>query len=92
MRNRNKFDWSKPFKFVESKKAFDELDNEESLVIVISAEESKPKPVLPYKKEEIPVPRIEKVERVGEPREFAKIAPNYIRLRPELNLPVATRY
>lgn len=42
MRNRNKYDWSKPFKFVDNKKIFDELDtNEESLIIVIQTEEVK---------------------------------------------------
>jgi hypothetical protein len=25
MRNRNKYDWSKPFKFIDNKKQFDEL-------------------------------------------------------------------
>ena len=50
MRNRSKIDWSKPFTFVDDKQRFDELDNEDSLVISITADESKPKPVLPYKK------------------------------------------
>lgn len=37
MRNRSKFDWSKPFKFIDNKKAFDELDvTDESLIIVIN--------------------------------------------------------
>lgn len=38
MRNRNKFDWSKPFKFIDNKKIFDEIDAEESLIIVINPE------------------------------------------------------
>jgi hypothetical protein len=45
MRNRNKLDWSKPFKFIDSRKAFDELDtNDESLIIVINTDEQKPPP------------------------------------------------
>lgn len=36
MRNRNKYDWSKPFKFVDNKKLFDEIEtNEESLIISV---------------------------------------------------------
>jgi hypothetical protein len=39
MRNRNKFDWSKPFKFIDSKKAFDEIDAaDDPLVFIINAE------------------------------------------------------
>jgi hypothetical protein len=39
MRNRSKLDWSKPFKFVENRKTFDEIDtNDESLIIVINPE------------------------------------------------------
>lgn len=58
MRNRNKFDWSKPFKFIDNKKSFDELDvNDESLVIVINTDEQK-QPA-PHKKEEILVPKID---------------------------------
>lgn len=39
MRNRIKFDWTKPFKFIPNKKEFDELDtNDDSLVIVISTD------------------------------------------------------
>lgn len=50
MRNRTKFDWSKPFKFVPTKKEFDEMDtNEESLIINLNQEE--PKPEAPVKKE-----------------------------------------
>lgn len=45
MSKRTKFDWSKPFKFVGSKKEFDELDtNDENLIINISIEETKPPP------------------------------------------------
>ena len=38
------------------------------------------------------MPQIEKVPRVGKPKSFAHISPNYIRLPPHLNLPLATRY
>jgi hypothetical protein len=91
MRNRNKLDWSKPFKLIDSKKAFDELDaNDDTLIVIINAEE--PKPALPPKREEIIVPKIDTVKRVTEIKKFAKISPNYIRLPPELNLPLASNY
>lgn len=91
MRNRNKFDWSKPFKFIDNKKSFDELDvNDESLVIVINTDEQK-QPA-PHKKEEILVPKIDQVKRVTEVKKFAKITPNYIRLHPHLNLPSPHNY
>jgi hypothetical protein len=62
MRNRNKLDWSKPFKFIDSKKAFDELDaNDDTLIFIINAEE--PKPPAALKREEIIVPRIDTVRR-----------------------------
>ena len=49
MRNRNKFDWSKPFKFIDNKKTFDELDtNDDTLIVIINAEE--PKSALPPKR------------------------------------------
>lgn len=91
MRNRNKYDWSKPFKFIDNKKQFDELEtNEESLIISIVDDEAKVPPAL--KKEEIPVPKIETVPRVTIPKKFARITPNYIRLPPHLNLPLASQY
>lgn len=91
MSKRTKFDWSKPFKFVGSKKEFDELDtNDENLIINISIEETKPPPN--HKKEQIPVPKIESVKKVGDIKKFAKITPNYIRLPAHLNLPLANHY
>jgi hypothetical protein len=91
MRNRNKYDWSKPFKFIDSKRAFDDLDtNEESLIISIPIEDA-PTPAV-HKKEEIPVPKIDIVKRVTEVKTFAKITPNYIRLPPHLNLPSPINY
>ncbi len=45
MRNRNKFDWSKPFKFIDNKKTFDDLDvTDESLIIVINPDEQRQAP------------------------------------------------
>lgn len=90
MRNRNKYDWSKPFKFVDSRKAFEELDtNDESLVIVIPTEEpARPPPP----KEDIPVPKIETVPRASVVKTFARLTPNYIRLPAHLNLPLASNY
>lgn len=38
MRNRKGFDWSKPFKFVATKKEFDQLDTNEETFIVIQAD------------------------------------------------------
>lgn len=38
MRNRKGFDWSKPFKFVTSKKEFDEIDTNEDTLIVIATD------------------------------------------------------
>ena len=38
MRNRSKVDWTKPFVFVDDKQKFDELDNEDSLIISINAD------------------------------------------------------
>jgi hypothetical protein len=36
MRNRNKFDWTKPFKFIDNRKVFEELDtNDDNLIIVV---------------------------------------------------------
>jgi hypothetical protein len=91
MRNRTKYDWTKPFKFVDSKKAFDELEtNEESLIISIPVEDARAVEV--QKKEEIPVPKIDTVKRATEIKKFAKITPNYIRLPPHLNLPSANTY
>jgi len=91
MRNRNKYDWSKPFKFIDNKKQFDELEtNEESLIISILDDE--PKPQQSPLKEDIPVPKIETVPRVTVPKRFARITPNYIRLPPQLNLPLASHY
>lgn len=91
MRNRNKFDWSKPFKFIDNKKVFDELDvTDESLIIVINPDEQKQPAV--HKKEDILVPKIDEVKRVTEVKKFAKITPNYIRLPPHLNLPSAHQY
>lgn len=91
MRNRNKFDWTKAFKFVDSKQAFDDIDtNDDSLIITIPTDDNKP-PVI-QNKEEIPVPKIDTVSRITMVKKFAKITPNYIRLPAYLNLPIATRY
>lgn len=91
MRQRNKFDWSKPFKFVPTKKEFDELDtNEEATIINLAPEEPKPAPA--PKKENIPIPEIQKMPRVGSVKPFAKVTPNYIRLPAHLNLPLASHY
>lgn len=56
MRNRDrvKLDWSKPFKFIDSKKVFDDLD---------TSDDTSPPPeeMRPPKKEDIMVPRIDTV-------------------------------
>lgn len=44
------------------------------------------------KKEEIIVPKIEIVERIGKPKKFAKVDANYIRITRELNLPKLIDY
>jgi|JI9StandDraft_1071089.scaffolds.fasta_scaffold334557_1 hypothetical protein len=64
--------------------------NEEATIINIAPEE--PKPVAAQKKENIPVPEIENVPKVGEVKPFAKMTPNYIRLPAHLNLPLASHY
>jgi hypothetical protein len=88
MRNRNKYDWSKPFKFVSSKEEFDSLEtNEEATVISVTPEDKKPE-----KKMNIMVPVIEEVKPVGVKKEFARVTPNYIRLPAHLNLPLASHY
>lgn len=86
MRNRTKYDWTKPFKLIDSKRAFDELEtNDDSLVINLQNDENKA-PAL--NKDNIPVPKIENVRRqVTETKPHAKITPNYIRLPAHLNLP-----
>lgn len=39
MRNRNKYDWSKPFKFVASKEEFDSIEtNDDNLVVSVNNE------------------------------------------------------
>ena len=56
MRNRNKYDWSKPFKFIDSKKTFDQLEtNNDNFIINIEIEETKTNNA---KKQEIITPKI----------------------------------
>jgi hypothetical protein len=39
MRNRNKYDWSKPFKFISTKEEFDSIEtNDDNLVVTINNE------------------------------------------------------
>lgn len=91
MRPRKGIDPTKPFKFIDNKKAFDELDAaDDTLIFIINADETKP--VATIKREEIIVPKIDTVKRATEVKKFAKINPNYIRLPPELNLPLASNY
>ena len=49
MRHRNKYDWTKPFKFIDNKKIFDQLDtNQDTTIISIIPDEVKP--IAPHKK------------------------------------------
>ncbi len=91
MRNRNKYDWSKPFKLIDNKKTFDDLQtNEQNLIINIIDDEAEKAAV--NKKQDIPVPKIELVPKATVIKKFARITPNYIRLPPQLNLPNASSY
>jgi len=62
--HRGKLDWSKPFKLIDSKAVFDDLDTDNNeLVININAKSEHPT-TNPAKKEEIIVPKIETVRRI----------------------------
>lgn len=78
--HRGKFDWSRPFKLIDSKPLFDSLDADNiDLVININSKQEPPTPTI-TKKEEIIVPKIETVKRITEPKKFAKEEANYIRI------------
>lgn len=85
-------DWTKPFKLVDSKAVFDDLDtdNNELVININSKAEAASSSI--NKKDDIIVPKIETVKRVTEPKKFARIEPNYIRLTDELNLPKLESY
>lgn len=66
-------DWTKPFKLVDSKAVFDDLDTDNNeLVININSKTETTSSAI-NKKDDIIVPKIETVKRVTEPKKFAKI-------------------
>jgi hypothetical protein len=83
---RGRFDITKPFKLITNRKEFDALEATEKLFPPPKQAEHE------EKNENIVVPRIEKVKRLTNPKEFAVINSNYIRLPAHMNLPKMDGY